>query len=84
MGGDTSPLGSRVAFYKANVGLSRTPEVRARLIEEAIANAAPRAREGFAMMCEVAQRFAGGARLHRVSRRVDARPVSTAWRAARE
>ena len=35
------------------------PEVRARLIEDAIANAGPRARDAFAMMCEVAQRFAG-------------------------
>jgi HD-GYP domain-containing protein (c-di-GMP phosphodiesterase class II) len=48
-----------LAFYRANVGLGRPPEVRAKLIEEAIANAGPRAREGFAMMCEVAQRFAG-------------------------
>jgi len=48
-----------LAFYKANVGVGRSPEVRARLIEEAIANAGPRAREAFAMMCEVAQRFAG-------------------------
>jgi HD-GYP domain-containing protein (c-di-GMP phosphodiesterase class II) len=48
-----------LAFYKSNVGLGRPPEVRERLIEEAIANAAPRAREAFATMCEVAQRFAG-------------------------
>jgi len=46
-------------FYRANIGLGRPPEVRAKMIAEAIANAAPRAREGFAMMCEVAQRFAG-------------------------
>jgi HD-GYP domain-containing protein (c-di-GMP phosphodiesterase class II) len=46
-------------FYRSNVGLGRSPEVRSRLIEEAIANAAPRARESFATMCEVAQRFAG-------------------------
>ena len=42
-----------------NVGAGRAPEVRAALIEEAIANAGPRAREAFATMCEVAQRFAG-------------------------
>jgi HD-GYP domain-containing protein (c-di-GMP phosphodiesterase class II) len=48
-----------LAFYKSNVGLGRPPEVREKLIEEAIANAAPRAREAFATMCEVAQRFAG-------------------------
>src|SRR5215212_10226578 len=48
-----------LSFYKAHVGVGRSPEVRAQLIEEAIANAGPRAREAFAMMCEVAQRFAG-------------------------
>src|SRR4051794_19830168 len=46
-------------FYRSFVGLGRPPEVRARMIEEAIANAGPRARAGFEMMCEVAQRFAG-------------------------
>lgn len=46
-------------FYRSNVGLGRPPEVRSKMIEEAIANAAPRAREAFATMCEVAQRFAG-------------------------
>ncbi len=48
-----------LAFYKAYVGVGRSPEVRAKLIEDAIANAGPRARDSFAMMCEVAQRFAG-------------------------
>ena len=48
-----------LAFYQAYVGAGRPPEVRAAMIEEAIANAGPRAREGFAAMCEVAQRFAG-------------------------
>ena len=48
-----------LAFYRSHIGVGRSPEVRAKLIEEAIANAAPRAREAFAMMCEVAQRFAG-------------------------
>src|SRR4051812_19344182 len=48
-----------LAFYKAYVGVGQTEEVRAKLIEDAIANAGPRARDAFAMMCEVAQRFAG-------------------------
>ena len=48
-----------LAFYRANVGVGRTPEIRAALLEDAIANAAPRARDAFATMCEVAQRFAG-------------------------
>jgi HD-GYP domain-containing protein (c-di-GMP phosphodiesterase class II) len=48
-----------LAFYRAYVGAGRPPEVRAALVEEAIANAGPRARESFAAMCEVAQRFAG-------------------------
>ena len=48
-----------LAFYRAHVGAGRPPEVRAALIEDAIANAGPRARDAFAAMCEVAQRFAG-------------------------
>jgi HD-GYP domain-containing protein (c-di-GMP phosphodiesterase class II) len=48
-----------LAFYHAHIGAGRPPEVRAAMIEEAIANAGPRARQGFATMCEVAQRFAG-------------------------
>ena len=48
-----------LAFYQANIGAGRPPDVRAALIDDAIANAGPRAREGFATMCEVAQRFAG-------------------------
>jgi HD-GYP domain-containing protein (c-di-GMP phosphodiesterase class II) len=46
-------------FYRSNVGLGRSAEVRSQLIEAAIAGAAPRAREAFATMCEVAQLFAG-------------------------
>src|SRR5439155_24417893 len=42
-----------------HVGAGRPPEVRAAMIEETIANAGQRAREGFAAMCEVAQRLAG-------------------------
>jgi HD-GYP domain-containing protein (c-di-GMP phosphodiesterase class II) len=48
-----------LAFYRAHVGAGKAPELRAALIEDAIANARPRAREAFATMCEVAQRFAG-------------------------
>jgi HD-GYP domain-containing protein (c-di-GMP phosphodiesterase class II) len=48
-----------LAFYNAHVGAGRSPEVRAKLIEDALANAGPRARDAFSMMCEVAQRFAG-------------------------
>ena len=48
-----------LAFYRAHVAVGRPPEVRAAMIEDAIANAGPRARDAFATMCEVAQRFAG-------------------------
>jgi HD-GYP domain-containing protein (c-di-GMP phosphodiesterase class II) len=48
-----------LAFYRSHVGVGHASEVRATMIEEAIANAGPRAREAFAAMCEVAQRFAG-------------------------
>src|SRR5256886_14616758 len=48
-----------LAFYKAYVGPGRPPKVREKMIEDHIANAGPRARATFAMMCEVAQRFAG-------------------------
>src|SRR5579862_1357894 len=48
-----------LAFYRSNIGAGRPPEVREALIQEAFANAGPRAREGLATMCEVAQRFAG-------------------------
>ena len=49
-----------LAFYRAYVGAGRPPEVREAILEDAIANAGPRARDSFAAMCEVAQRFAGG------------------------
>ena len=54
----TSPA-EVLAFYRAHIGAGRPPEVRAALIEDAIANAGPRARAAFATMCEIAQRFAG-------------------------
>ncbi len=56
---DTTNPAEVLAFYRAYVGAGRSPEVRATMIEEAIANAGPRARDSFATMCEVAQRFAG-------------------------
>jgi HD-GYP domain-containing protein (c-di-GMP phosphodiesterase class II) len=56
---DTTNPAEVLAFYQASIGAGQPPDVRAKLIEDAIANAGPRAREGFATMCEVAQRFAG-------------------------
>jgi HD-GYP domain-containing protein (c-di-GMP phosphodiesterase class II) len=56
---DTTNSEEVLAFYRAHVGVGRSPEVRAAMIEDAIANAGPRARDAFATMCEVAQRFAG-------------------------
>ena len=56
---DTTNPAEVLAFYRANIGAGQPPEVRAALVEEALANAGPRARESFATMCEVAQRFAG-------------------------
>ena len=56
---DTTNPAEVLAFYQAYVGAGRPPEVRAAMIEDAIANAGTRARDAFATMCEVAQRFAG-------------------------
>ena len=56
---DTTNRAEVLAFYRAYVGAGRAPDVRAAMIEDAIANAGPRARDSFATMCEVAQRFAG-------------------------
>jgi HD-GYP domain-containing protein (c-di-GMP phosphodiesterase class II) len=56
---DTTKPAEVLAFYRAHVGVGRAPDVRAAMIEDAIANAGPRARDAFATMCEVAQRFAG-------------------------
>ena len=47
-----------LAFYRTHVGPGRPPEVRERMIEAALSDPA-RARDSFAAMCEVAQRFAG-------------------------
>jgi HD-GYP domain-containing protein (c-di-GMP phosphodiesterase class II) len=46
-----------LAFYRDHVGPGRPTEVRERMIEAALSNPT-RARESFAAMCEVAQRFA--------------------------
>lgn len=47
-----------LAFYRSHVGPGRPPEVRERMIEAALSDPV-RARDSFAAMCEVAQRFAG-------------------------
>jgi len=47
-----------MAFYRTHVGPGRPPEVREQMIEAALADPT-RARDSFAAMCEVAQRFAG-------------------------
>ncbi|HEY3463010.1 MAG TPA: HD domain-containing phosphohydrolase [Gaiellaceae bacterium] len=47
-----------LAFYRTHVGPGRPNEVRERMIEAALSSP-ERARESFAAMCEVAQRFAG-------------------------
>src|SRR5205809_1300814 len=56
---DTANPDEVLGFYRAHIGAGRPPEVRGALIEDAIANAGPRARAAFATMCEIAQRFAG-------------------------
>jgi HD-GYP domain-containing protein (c-di-GMP phosphodiesterase class II) len=48
-----------LAFLRSNVGLGRTPELRATMVEEAVIHGLPLARRTLAMHCEVAQRFAG-------------------------
>jgi HD-GYP domain-containing protein (c-di-GMP phosphodiesterase class II) len=47
-----------LAFYRNHVGPGQPAEVREQMIEAALSNPT-RARESFAAMCEVAQRFAG-------------------------
>ena len=46
-----------IAFYRSHVGPGRPADVRERMIEAALSSP-DRARESFAAMCEVAQRFA--------------------------
>ena len=55
---DTSDRAAVMAFYKAYVGPGRSPEVRETMIQAALTNP-ERARDSFAAMCEVAQRFSG-------------------------
>jgi HD-GYP domain-containing protein (c-di-GMP phosphodiesterase class II) len=55
---DTTNPAEVLAFYKAYVGAGRSPEMREKLLDAALADPV-RAREAFATMCEVAQRFAG-------------------------
>ena len=55
---DTADRDAILAFYREHVGAGRPPEERAALLELVLANPG-RARESFAQMCEVAQRFAG-------------------------
>lgn len=56
---DTINPAEVLAFYRSNVGAGQPPDLRAQLIEDALAEAPSRGREGFEMMCEVAQGFAG-------------------------
>src|SRR4051812_25388809 len=55
---DTTNPAEVLAFYRGYAGSGRPPDVRAELVELALANPG-RARDSFAAMCEVAQRFAG-------------------------
>ena len=74
-----------LAFYRTHVGPGRPAEVRERMIEAALSDPA-RARESFAAMCEVAQRFAGWLELgpgHRGGARVRLRPLGREGRAER-
>ncbi len=55
---DTTNPAEVLAFYRAYVAPGQPPEVRATMVEAALANPT-RSRDSFAAMCEVAQRFAG-------------------------
>lgn len=55
---DAGELGEVVAFLQSHVGVGRPPEVRAAMVEDAIANGLSLAQHTFAMHCEVAQRIA--------------------------
>ena len=56
---DAGDLDAVVAFLKTNVGGGRPAAEREAMVEDALANGLPRARQTFASHCEVAQRFAG-------------------------
>ena len=55
---DAGDVGEIVAYLQSNVGLGRTAEERAVMVEQAILHGLDMARQTFAMHCEVAQRFA--------------------------
>src|SRR3954467_7529583 len=55
---DSADRDAIIAFYREHVGPGLPPEEREALLELVLANPG-RARESFAAMCEVAQRFAG-------------------------
>jgi HD-GYP domain-containing protein (c-di-GMP phosphodiesterase class II) len=55
---DPSDPAQVLGFYRTHVGPGREPAMRERMIQAALADPA-RARDSFAAMCEVAQRFAG-------------------------
>jgi len=56
---DSGNAAEVLAFLRSNVGLGRGPELRAAMVEEAIAHGLPVAKQTLAMHCEVAQRIAG-------------------------
>ena len=65
---DTTNPAEVLAFYRAHVGAGRSPEVRAAMIEDAIANAGPRARD------VVRDDVRGGAAVRRLARPRPERP----------
>lgn len=56
---DSGDLKEVVAFLKTTVGGGRPAPERDAMVQEALADGLPRARQTFATHCEVAQRFAG-------------------------
>ena len=68
---DTTNPAEVLAFYKAYVGAGRSPEVRAAMLEDAIANAAPRGRG------VVLDDVRGGAAIRRLARPRSERPGGT-------
>lgn len=56
---DAASIDEVVAFLQGHVGADRPAPERAAMVEYALQNGLPLARQTFAMHCEVAQRFAG-------------------------
>lgn len=56
---DSGNLDEVFEFFRSNVGVGAPPDVRAAMVEQALAHGPAAARETLAMHCEVAQRFAG-------------------------